>query len=60
MTFPQQKRTADLYPSSTDTLFYFLFVFFIILGLISLGTVIEAQTSNFSTVPYYAILLLLC
>jgi hypothetical protein len=39
---------GDLYPASTDTLFYFLFVFFIILGLISLGTVIEAQTSNFS------------
>lgn len=40
---------GDLYPTSTDTLFYFLFVFFIILGLISLGTVIEAQTTNFST-----------
>jgi len=39
---------GDLYPASTDTLFYFLFVFFIILGLISLGTVIEAQTANFS------------
>jgi len=39
---------GDLYPASTDTLFYFLFVFFIILGLISLGTVIEAQTTNFS------------
>jgi len=39
---------GDLYPQSTDTLFYFLFVFFIVLGLISLGTVIEAQTTNFS------------
>eukprot|EP00116_Pleurobrachia_bachei_P003007 sb/3463269/ len=39
---------SDLYPESSDTLFYFLFVFFIILGLISLGTVIEAQTTNFS------------
>jgi len=39
---------GELYPASTDTLFYILFVFFIILGLISLGTVIEAQTSNFS------------
>jgi len=39
---------GDLYPQSSDTLFYFLFVFFIILGLISLGTVIEAQTTNFS------------
>jgi len=38
---------GDLYPSSNTTDFHIIFICFLILGLISLGTVIEAQTTNF-------------
>jgi len=38
---------GDLYPSTDTTEFHIVFIMFLILGLISLGTVIEAQTNNF-------------